>query len=313
VFRYCFSGIQSVGELFAGAVSGENEAVDGNGGSGTGSLWIIFRDVYRMPGTGYRGDAGQYSYFCKKDFVPAWSGMGDLRYGCGEIMRIPAVFCNRILQDGAISMKQQLVYLKCDRNAEVQAQDVFLKDVAEVRCRDKVLSAKLNAIKVCHFPKEGEKRCVISCLKLVRLMEELCPEIDVQVVGVTDVLVEWISVDRYKGWRQWSKAAFVCLISFFGTAFTIMAYHNDVGINEVFTGVYRMCMGAEPGGMNTLEVAYSVGLAAGIIVFFNHIGGRRLMKDPTPVEVSIKNYETDVDKTLIEQAGREDREIEGDS
>ena len=84
-------------------------------------------------------------------------------------------------------MKQQLVYLKCDRNAEVQAQDVFLKDVAEVRCRDKVLSAKLNAIKVCHFPKEGEKRCVISCLKLVRLMEEICPEIDVQVVGETDV------------------------------------------------------------------------------------------------------------------------------
>lgn len=36
------------------------------------------------------------------------------------------------------------------------------------------------------------------------------------------------------------------MISFFGTAFTIMAYHNDVGINEVFTEVYRMCMGAEP-------------------------------------------------------------------
>ena len=38
-------------------------------------------------------------------------------------------------------------------------------------------------------------------------------------------------------------------------------------------------------------------------MFFNHIGGRRLTKDPTPVEVSIKNYETDVEKTLIEQAG----------
>ena len=30
----------------------------------------------------------------------------------------------------------------------------------------------------------------------------------------------------------------------------------------------------------------------------------------TPVEVSIKNYETDVDKTLIEQAGREGKELE---
>lgn len=209
-------------------------------------------------------------------------------------------------------MKQTTVYLKCDRSAEVQSQDVFLKDVAEVRCQDKVLSAKLKSIKVHHFPLDGGKRCVISCLKLVQLMEEVCSEIEVQVVGETDVLVEWISVSRHKGWQQWIKAAVVCLISFFGTAFTIMAYHNDVGINDVFTEVYRMCMGAEPGGLNTLEVAYSVGLAAGIIVFFNHIGGRRLTKDPTPVEVSIKNYETDVDKTLIEQAGREGRELEED-
>ena len=141
-------------------------------------------------------------------------------------------------------------------------------------------------------------------------MEEIFPEIDVQVVGETDVLVEWICVNRHKGWQQWIKAAFVCLISFFGTAYTIMAYHNDVGINEVFTEVYRMAMGAEPGGLNTLEVFYSLGLAAGIIVFFNHVGGRRLTKDPTPVEVSIKNYETDVDKTLIEQAGREGKELE---
>ena len=74
------------------------------------------------------------------------------------------------------------------------------------------------------------------------------------------------SVNRHKGWQQWIKAAFVCLISFFGTAYTIMAYHNDVGINEVFTEVYRMAMGAEPGGLNTLEVFYSPGLAAGILI-----------------------------------------------
>ena len=220
------------------------------------------------------------------------------------------VYAEQKRQEGTGYMKLQTVYLKCDRSAEVQAQDVFLKDVAEIRCQDPVLQAKLKAIKIYHFPKDGEKRCVISCLKLVSLMEEICPEIDVQVVGETDVLVEWICVNRHKGWQQWIKAAFVCLISFFGTAYTIMAYHNDVGINEVFTEVYRMAMGAEPGGLNTLEVFYSLGLAAGIIVFFNHIGGRRMTKDSTPVEVSIKNYETDVDKTLIEQAGREGKELE---
>lgn len=205
-------------------------------------------------------------------------------------------------------MQNKTVYLKCERNVEVQAQDVFLSDIATLRCSDEVLSARLKALKVHHFKKDETKRCVISALKLVELMEKECRDISVQIVGEPDVLVEWISVNRHKGWQQWLKAAFVCVISFFGTAFTIMAYHNDVGINEVFTEVYKMVMNREPQGLNALEVSYSVGLAAGIIIFFNHIGGRRLTKDPTPIEVSIRQYEEDVDKALIAQAGREGRE-----
>ena len=207
-------------------------------------------------------------------------------------------------------MANATVYLKCDRNVEVQSENVFLTDVGSLRCADPVISAKLKALKVHHFGKDETKRCVISSLKLVELMEETCPNICVQIVGEPDVLVEWISVDRHKGWQQWAKCALVCLVSFFGTAFTIMAYHNDVGINEIFTEVYRMVMNREPQGLNILEVSYSVGLAAGIIIFFNHVGGRRLTKDPTPIEVAMRNYEEDVDKTLIATAGREGREEE---
>ena len=59
-----------------------------------------------------------------------------------------------------------------------------------------------------------------------------------------------------------------------------------------------------------IEISYSIGLALGIIVFFNHVGGRRITKDPTPIEVAMKNYEKDVDTTLIETAGREGKEID---
>ncbi len=205
-------------------------------------------------------------------------------------------------------MANATVYLKCERNVEVQSPDVYLKDVASLRCMDRQISAKLKALKVQHFQKDKEKRCVISTLKLVELMEEACPDITVQIVGEPDVLVEWISVDKHKGWQQWLKIVLVCLVSFFGTAFTIMAYHNDVGINEVFSEIYRMVMNREPGGLNTLEISYSIGLALGIIIFFNHIGGRKITKDPTPIEVAMRNYEEDVDKALIATAGREGKE-----
>ena len=207
-------------------------------------------------------------------------------------------------------MSNVTVYLKCDRNVEVQSEDVFLSDLGELRCSDNVTAAKLKALKAHHFGKQDTKRCVISTLRLVKLMEDTCPNITVQIVGEPDVLVEQVSVDRHKGWQQWLKAALVCLVSFFGTAFTIMAYHNDVGINDVFTEVYKMVMNRVPQGLNTLEVSYSLGLAAGIIVFFNHIGGRRITKDPTPIEVAMRNYEEDVDKALIATAGREGKEEE---
>lgn len=202
------------------------------------------------------------------------------------------------------------VYLKCNRSVEVQSEDVFLKDLGSVRCMDNAVCAKMKGVKVHHFKKNESKRCVISSLKMVELMEQVCPNITVQVLGEPDVLVEWISVNRHKGWQQWLKAVLVSLVSFFGTAFTIMAYHNDVGVNEVFTEVYRMVMNREPGGLNALEVSYSIGLALGIIVFFNHVGGRRITKDPTPIEVALRNYEEDVDKALIATAGREGTEKE---
>lgn len=202
-------------------------------------------------------------------------------------------------------MTNATVYLKCDRNIEVQSPDVFMTDIGDLRCADSVISAKLKALKVHHFGKDAEKRTVISSLKLVQLMEEACPNITVQIVGETDVLVEWVSVNKHKGWQQWIKIVLVCLISFFGTAFTIMAYHNDVGINEVFTEIYHMVTNSEPQGLNVLEVSYSIGLAVGIILFFNHIGGRKITKDPTPIEVALRKYEMDVDQTLIDTAGRE--------
>lgn len=202
------------------------------------------------------------------------------------------------------------VYIKCDRNVEVQSEDVFAKDLGDIYCSDKAIQAKCRSLRVHHFKSETPKRCVISSLELVKLMEDACPGISVNVVGETDALVEWIQVSKHKGWQQWLKAILVCFVCFFGTALTLMAYHNDIGINEIFEELYRMAMAREANGPNVLEISYSIGLAAGIIIFFNHIGGRRITKDPTPLEVAMRNYEKDVDMALIETAGREGKEEE---
>ena len=128
-------------------------------------------------------------------------------------------------------------------------------------------------------------------------------------LGETDVVIEYGSCKK-QGMGQWLKILLVCLVCFFGTAFTIMAYHNDVGIRDVFGQVYQIVMHEESQGINPLEVSYAVGLAAGILIFFNHVGNLKLTKDPTPIEVSMKNYEKDVNKTLVEVAERNGEELD---
>lgn len=201
-------------------------------------------------------------------------------------------------------MKETVVYLKCNKDVETRTEDVFLKDVASVECEDAHVCARCKAIKIHHF-KEPDTRVVISTIKLIRLICKECPGTLVQSIGETDVLIEKVKAEDRKGWKQWSKIVLVCLVSFFGTASTIVAYNNDVDVRSMFAEVYQVFLQETPPPLNLLEITYSIGLAAGIIVFFNHIGGRRLTKDPTPIEVSMKNYERDVNTALIETADRE--------
>ncbi len=204
-------------------------------------------------------------------------------------------------------LREVVLYLKCSKDVEIQVEDVFLKDIASLECEDAAISARCQAIKVHHF-KEGKTRTVISTLKIIQMICKECPGVLVQSIGEADVLIEKVKTDTYKGWQQWIKVSLVCLISFFGTAFTIIAYNNDVGISDVFEEIYTVFMNKEPPKMNALEISYSVGLAAGIIIFFNHVGGRRITSDPTPIEVSMRNYERDVNQALIETADREGKE-----
>lgn len=203
-------------------------------------------------------------------------------------------------------MNQTTAYVKCERKTKCPGEDVYLKDVADVFCNDKNICAKVKSLKIYHFC-TGEQMCVLSAVDLAQKIQEEYPYVEVQFLGEPDLYLERVSGKAEKKWLRYSKIIFVCLISFFGTAFTIMAYHNDIGINQLFEEIYRQCMNREPTGLNTLEVSYSLGLAVGIIIFFNHVGGKRITKDPTPIEVSMNNYDKDVDMTVIEKVGKQKR------
>ena len=48
----------------------------------------------------------------------------------------------------------------------------------------------------------------------------------------------------------------------------------------------------------------------GIIVFFNHFAVAKLSTDPTPIEVEMRLYEDNINKTLIQNDGRKESGID---
>lgn len=206
-------------------------------------------------------------------------------------------------------MHQEILYIKLNKDVEVTAADVFLKDLGSFYCKDDTIVRKCKALKICTF-KQDQTRKVISVMKIIEMISTVYPEIEIINIGETDIIIEHVKQEKKGRYRKLPKIIFVSLISFFGTAFTIMAFHNDIQIQELFSKVHEMITGYPSNGYTILEISYSIGLCVGIIVFFNHIGGKRITSDPTPIEVEMRIYEEDVNKTLIENADRLQIEVD---
>lgn len=214
-------------------------------------------------------------------------------------------------------MANVVLYLMAKQNVALSKEDVELCDVASIYCEDETIRAKAEALKVHRFRQGSQPRVVISILKIIEQLTKLCPGITVESIGETDIIIEKASMQhdkpsQKKGLGAYIKIAFVALICFFGSAFTIMAFHNDIGISDVLGKIYELVTGTKSDGFSSLEIAYSVGLAAGIIIFYNHVGGKKLTSDPTPLEVEMRNYERDVNQAIVEMAGRQKLEKDVD-
>lgn len=193
----------------------------------------------------------------------------------------------------------QTVFLKCNDHSKVEEKNVYVKDVAEVYCEDKEVSEKVKMIIVTKLKKPGNRK-VLSVLYMIEQISKELPGISVESLGETDVIVEWGKQNKLEP----LKIVFIGFIAFFGTGFTIMAFHNDIGIRSVFEEIYHLTSGVEPEGVGVLEISYCIGLFVGITVFFNHIGKKRFTSDPTPVAVAMHNYERDVNQAIVENAER---------
>lgn len=202
------------------------------------------------------------------------------------------------------------LYIKGDRNVEVTEQDVFLKDIVSMECSDKKFLPKLQTVKILKLHGNREQRYVVSVLEIIACIHAAYPEVEVQNLGEADIIVTYENQKTPPYLWHILKVAVVAAIIFLGSAFSIMAFNNDVGVTKLFGQIYELVMGKKSDGFTVLEVTYSIGLTFGILVFFNHFGKKRFTVDPTPMEVQMRLYENDIQTALVENASRRKEELE---
>lgn len=103
--------------------------------------------------------------------------------------------------------------------------------------------------------------------------------------------------------KDYIKAGFVSAIIFFGAAFAIMAFNEDVAVESLFEKIYFLVMGEEKNGMTVLDWSYGIGLGLGILIFFNRFGKEK-NGEPTPIELKTYQYERDIDE-YMDNEGKE--------
>lgn len=212
-----------------------------------------------------------------------------------------------------MAVKQETLYIKGDKNIEVTKPEVTLGDILSMECSNQNVIPRIKTIKVMKMQEKEGQRKVISILKIIKLIHEIYPNMDVQNLGETDIIVTYEEQKPTGMISHLIKIGFTAVLTFTGAAFAIMTFNNDVSVRKLFSQIYQLMTGIKPQGSTILELSYSIGLTIGILLFFNHFGKKRFSVDPTPLEVQMRTYENEIQTTLVENASRKGKELDADT
>lgn len=206
-------------------------------------------------------------------------------------------------------MKNNAVYLKIDQNVQVLNKKILLQDIAEIFSADNNLAKEIGNMVLYTVKGDKNEILVFSVMKVVSMVQKKYPDITIQTIGEPEFIVEYKMPVPDKKWLEYIKLIFTALIVFFGSAFTIMTFNTDVSVGDVFNDFYYLVTGVHKSDGSILEIAYSIGIPVGILGFYNHFKSSKVHDDPTPLHMEMRNFEDDLNSTIITDSSREGKMI----
>lgn len=198
------------------------------------------------------------------------------------------------------------VYIKPKQKAVITGRKIiYVKDLADVFSPDESADGIKN-IPVYTVKEDKKKNYAVSVIDIIRCITQKYPNLTVNNVGEMDVLIQYSpSPHKEYGLLKVIKIAFVSVVLFIGAATAIMSFQSDGELSKIMEGYYNMFYGQTEHSPWLLEIPYSIGIAIGITVFFNHFSRSKESKDPTPIEIQMTIYEQQTVTSMVDSIENE--------
>ena len=196
------------------------------------------------------------------------------------------------------------LYIQTVMNILIKHPHVYLQDIARLSCSNSKVLNRLRVLPVANLNPDTPGRYTMSVMDLVDLIQKKEPDLDITPLGELSFILTYQPPGKPQMIFEILKVVFISLASFFGAAFSIMTFNTDADVGTLFKQIYQQVTGNVSNGFTILEISYSIGLAAGVLFFFNHFGRKKFSADPTPMQVQMRQYEDNVNTTLLEESSR---------
>lgn len=196
------------------------------------------------------------------------------------------------------------LYIQTDMNILIKHPHVYLQDIARLSCSNSKVLNRLRVLPVANLNPDTPGRYTMSVMDLVDLIQKKEPDLDITPLGELSFILTYQPPGKPQMIFEILKVVFISLASFFGAAFSIMTFNTDADVGTLFKQIYQQVTGNVSNGFTILEISYSIGLTAGVLFFFNHFGRKKFSADPTPMQVQMRQYEDNVNTTLLEESSR---------
>lgn len=202
---------------------------------------------------------------------------------------------------GGDNIDKNQTFIHIETKVDVNLGEIVLfKDLGSVSCIDKKLKEEILNIEIFKAPDKSEN-LVISTLGIVNKINENFNDINLVVLGPSEILIDISDNKNERKLFEIIKVVIVSLLLFFGAALAITNFHEDVNLEESLNSIYTLITGNKIERPLILQIPYSLGLGVGMATFFYHIFNKNKESEPSPLEIEIYNYQKNIDEYVLDK------------